>query len=1220
MRYIIQNKLILLLLIIITGLNSLEAQLTFQVYQNSVDVAKVPSFSFRIKAQLNGQEISLNRDNIVIIERLNSNGNFNQASVPRSVSAPAAGWQTVKWIAKQEYFSFHMEDPILNSDTIVVTYENNIAKIGITMSKPDAPLMIIKELFSGELAESIYFGNVRPGGAKRVEIIASLLIGFHDDKGREIPANIDSITTNNPVFSYYWIGHDVNRNPPPTSLNPGFSYLVDIFFDSPDENYYQGVMTFHYANGMKRYLNLYGNSFKIDRETSLLLIRPNGNEKLTPCQKYQIKWKGHSKSLPVKIHVSYDNGSSWETIAAVVDSVYMWAVPGTISDYVKIKVSQDFVKTKERLLFEDSRSVYAIKFNGNGSRLLAASDNGQIREWDLTSYDILKRYNASLRRGNDEMYCFGLEYVNDYNNIAAAYNNMSVAGAKRDTIAFFDSENSLPIRKAEVSWDFKSKEMLSDQKGRFLAMAPEFGNQLLLLSVEDGSTLRTVDFPSPVNSASFDRAGGMAAVSLLNGEIWLMALPDFSLIEKFTLPNVAIILEIAMAPNGKFIAMATKADGNGGKSAINVLDISSKMIVRSFYIASSDPVGLEFNSTSSLLVVGSKANPKIALMDLPSDQFAGGLSANFGEMTDFEFSPEGNAFATSAANAENLLYQTFNYPEEDLSDNNLRIIQPMATITGIDIEPAYLGQTSLHSFNSTFCNSGEVPVFLNNAEMKFGDYFKMTNSLVPDTLYPGECLNIGLEYTPLDTGRIVDTLIISYCNDEFYQPVESYGIPRDIQFFGEPFDFGEACVGDSIIKEIRLLRNNDPVPLFINSIKVTDPFSSPFRLMMIYADTLLAPGGEISIDAGFFPDELGEAEGMILVSHSNQFKFIAEFNVKARGIGTFIELSHEELLFIPEILTRKLFIKNIGGDDLYINDLIPDTPGIFTIVSTLPMLIPAGEERAIEIAWNGSPAGDINIDIDASPCVVNLPLKFGEYSASSQVSIPKVTADPRNEVEIPLNFTNNERTAYNGPRFFEAEITINPRLFLPYGVISDYGEGQLVRNEIVNDLRIIGIRIDGDFPADGTVAKIKGYAGLAEVASSPIGFTGNLQHWGSAVANSVSPGVFELTKIGNNRLIKHYAANVEIESIKPNPTGGDITIKISRRAAGDDSKESARSDVIVFEIIDNLGNVVMSAEPAELGTGANEIRLNVSYLPTGTYTVIVKSGNSLSSGILVVIH
>ena len=118
------------------------------------------------------------------------------------------------------------------------------------------------------------------------------------------------------------------------------------------------------------------------------------------------------------------------------------------------------------MLREDSRSIYSIKFNGNGSRLLAASDDGQIREWDLVTLAPIKRYNASLRKASDIMYALGLEYVNDYKNIAVAYNNMYVAGGNRDTVAFFNYSDPLPILKTGVSWNFKTKEMKADPKGR----------------------------------------------------------------------------------------------------------------------------------------------------------------------------------------------------------------------------------------------------------------------------------------------------------------------------------------------------------------------------------------------------------------------------------------------------------------------------------------------------------------------------------------------------------------------------------------------------------------------------------------------------------------------------------------------------------------------------------------------------------------------------------
>lgn len=336
----------------------------------------------------------------------------------------------------------------------------------------------------------------------------------------------------------------------------------------------------------------------------------------------------------------------------------------------------------------------------------------------------------------------------------------------------------------------------------------------------------------------------------------------------------------------------------------------------------------------------------------------------------------------------------------------------------------------------------------------------------------------------------------------------------------------------------------------------------------------------------------------IKISHSNQNSVYFVTDFKGTGIGTIINLSHYDLRFVPEILSRTVKVKNESGNEVTIVSVSKDPLGHYKLSSPLPMPIHAQDSVDLTFSWDGVAGSDVQFDIDAAPCAFTKSVVLGSFSGTSTLTLPAVEADPRGDAVIPISYINKDNKPYNGVRFYEGKIEINPRIFLPLSIKSEYGQSQITSNEIVNDKRIISYRVEGNFPNSGILAEISGVAGLAETDLSPISPSANSLDWGKSVAVTTLPGSFHLINLCGNRRVVQNAAKAKIQNIMPNPVAdGMLFVEVDC-----EDKCSAR-----FEVLDETAATAVVQSEILMQKGISTVALDVSKLSEGFYRLCVKS-------------
>lgn len=1185
--------------------NGLSAQFSAELYyynessKYTIDISGHPECRAKIRCFYNGSPVAISEDNLALIHKI--------YPLPlKSVGSPdGEGWQNLVWTSAEfntTYYQFY------------VTYNSEIVKLTGKGAPYRADEILLKDI-DGKIITELKFKNVYPGGQVEKQFSISAINTASDD-GR---LRIDSVVCPE-HYEYTWLGSIENPKEPPVDIMSGFFYRVHIVFKPKTKIYARKKFKIYYSNGQCKSLDLIENQFEIIAESLLQLKKPNGGELLAPCFKYPIEWEGQARELPTTIEYSTNSGQDWNFIESAQDSSFDWLVPNEPADECLVKIKQDYNQSYTYYLpAEENVPVRRLCYKDDGTDFISMNDKGHIVAWNLLNEPPDEKFKKNIGEMDypiESARSKGLFYYDNSQKIVAAYEyRVSSPRSELDSIAFFNIDDEAPFKKIACPGDFDVKDMRMDSKGKLLALVPEFGSRIAVYSTEDQKFLEYEDFNCPIKDFIYSPTDDLAVVALMNGTVRILALPDYKIIKTIEMYYAPTVEKINISPDNKILGIGCSFNPNaifgyrGNRAENYIVDIETEQVIQSSRITASDAVVIDFAPNSAYVLIGSEYQPQIILFNLPDDNYYADMPGHEGALTDFKISPDGHSIATCSFSWDNLKVRFFTYPEEDISDTLFSIGEPLMEEFSYDIEPKYFATMNEINISGKFCNIGDVPVILDDYRFFSGTHFKVKEDFIPDTVDAGECRDIILEFNPLDTGDIYDTLYIITCTDEYAIALNSKSLPRNLAYDESELFIGEACVWEKIEKEFVLFTNTDPVPIEISSLEMENQFLSRFQLLSDIRDTIIPPGGSLKIIVSFFPDKQGPMEEYIKVFHSGQVKYIERFSLKGRGVGTRHELSHDDLRFIPEIPSRKITIKNLENNDIRISGYETDIDGFFSVSTPLPINIKPGETKELEIVWNKQETEDVKFSLNAEPCNASIFLICGMYVGESQLSIPTVKADPRENASIKIEMKNKENMTYNGDRFLDAEISLNPRLFYPVSARCDYGSAKIISNEVIDDRRIIKVRAEGDFPVEGIAAEILGVAGLAESDTTYIDFNKSSIFWGESVATEAHSGLFRLINLSGSRRILCESAKATILLVSPNPAVNTFRLEFYAKEHGE----------YRFELVNSRTGSSAISKTLSVYKGLNIINEDVSSLISGDYKIIIrKDGESAVEKLLIV--
>lgn len=1198
------SKITLLLLLMFCVVSQSKGQYQLQIQlkaqSENIDLSEYPYFKANFRVLNAGQPIEVQLQDVFISE-----GAF--AIIPEELSPLINGWQEVKWYTKKSDPS----DTLIRSILMTKIDSKVVQALLFGVLRPFHNIIITDEnsIQIRDVKEG-HWSQVQPGNSIPIQV--RIRFSLLNEKKQPISMKLDSITTNTDIFRLKWLASDSDpdHSEPPRLVMSGSSYWVNIYFEPKENRYYHDVMTVHYQGGLKKHLPLYGNSFKLDGKTLIEMTEPPEGSKFTPCQTVFIRWKGHAVNLPTEISYTTNNGFTWTTIDNVKGNEYLWTVPDIETENLKLRIKQNFKQADEYLLSEDLQTIFSVGYDTEGTKLTSSNISGKLLTWDLTQAGqptIINRAYIGEPEQPTQYYSFGLVYNNTKTEYIVGFRSLSIPFIqRRDTLAFFKINEETAYRKIQLPPDFISGKLITNKTYDVLAVLPFTGTEMLLYSSVNGTFLRSVQFEAPLMDFAFN-SNGTGIALLFNNQIRIVDLNNYNIIDEINFDYFLNSVSISMSPDGRLIGLGNKSDGNGLKTDIFVIDLQTKEIAKVYGPSIGDPIRIYFNPTSTSLIVGSTQDKQIAFYDLTQSKKAETLFGHYDVMTDMQIAPNGHSLASTATSRDNLMYRVFTYPEEFITGNMI-IRKQVLTNDTVRIPFAYLGTQNQHLITQ-ICNPTDAMIILSEGFFEYRNNLNLAVDWMRDTLFPGECLEIGVNFNPIDTGVIKDDLIFKTCNTYLRIPFSTYSYPRNVTYFNKPFEMGEVCIGDTVIYKRELFRNDDPVPLLVN-FSATEPISNKeFKDETFTKDTLIPPGGSYFAKIKFTPLELGLREAAIAVYHSNQSKIKILNEVRGVGIGSFIESSHNKLLFIPEIDTRELRLHNVGKTDIVFDGFNVVPAGLYQVLTPTPFTLKPDETAIIEIIKLTEIAGNASLVIDANPCLIQKFIPLGPYTSSAILSLPIVEVEATDtNVEIPITVSITELESYKGIRTFEGEFEVHAGLFLPLEVKSEWGDAILIRNSIQGNIRTVGFRIDGDFPTYGILGVVKGVAGIAETDRSDLVFTDGRSFFGSSTKLTTESGELHIIGLCEDRRILRSYDNLSNITINPNPANSLIQLDFYTNF----------SDNADIEIADFMGNVSKRIAGVSVSEGLNTVNFDVSQISSGLYTIRVISNNIISTQSLII--
>jgi hypothetical protein len=383
---------------------------------------------------------------------------------------------------------------------------------------------------------------------------------------------------------------------------------------------------------------------------------------------------------------------------------------------------------------------------------------------------------------------------------------------------------------------------------------------------------------------------------------------------------------------------------------------------------------------------------------------------------------------------------------------------------------------------------------------------------------------------------------------------------------------------------------------------------SQFRVVSFPANSTVQPGGTLEADIEFLPVEAGRDTASIVIRYAGSTSVLRRLVVYGTGKGAVVRPSHDVLPFIPEIPERELVLHNTSDITVQLVSARLTAGAPFTVLTALPVSIAPFDSIVVRIRYDGGAIPDTSaVRLSFDPCAVDRSIGLRSYLAQAVVSIPVVSADPRGDARIPINVDVTEPIPYAGPRTLEGSFTVNPRLFLARTVEVEGGDGELVSQEVQNDLRVVRYRITRRFDTDGVAGHIVGWAGLGEVDSSELRVDTAAANFGRNVRTTAQNGLLRiLNPDPSRRIVDRPIPRVEVV---PNPVNDRATVRV----------EATQSVRAVCRVVDAQGRIVHTLPARLYQAGISDVSMDLGSLLPGVYTVMLVSDSATVSATVVVL-
>lgn len=1119
-----------------------------------------------------GEDVIPSKSDFLVIEK-----NFSQLILEFEIIS--GNKFKVKW--KPYYAS--IRDAKNYTGTLICNYKGYVSSIDLSFPDINTPRLIFTKVDDGLRIETVDFGVASPGST-HIRQVFMRTNGNRMIDGNIVSIKVDSITTRTKFFKASWDGKlgSSDFSKPPTAITPSSNYLLTFSFKPEAEIPYFDVFTVHFDDGAKANLIFTGNNLKITSEelsSFFNVLTPNGGEKFSPCFDEEITWEGSTNGFKTDISFSLDSGDTWERIGSSTSNSFVWNIPQDTTRKGLIKINQDF-KNLSSAKNSLNNDILDLEYNYSDN-LIKLYDN-----------KIIELEQGGLYGFGNSITTFeytGTGFIDDDHFVVGIRDNKKAAN--KDSFLIYNINTNLPVYRF-VSNVTPVQQIFTDQKDNSFWLLQEYGKKLFKYDMN--GLIDSIDFDTHISSVSISKKTDLMSVVSYSGNIFIVSTIDNSIIKTINVDATPYIINSTFSNDGKFIAIAGKInDVTLEKAFVYLLDVESGTVFNIFEVGSSDPIDLSFSPNSSMLVIISKWAPQMLVWDLVQNRAIQGFGGASGEVIAGSFASTENTITLSSRNPSELTKFRIMFPISDISDSTISIIEPKVSYDSIYTSEEFIFTSDTIYYSNYFCNTGEVDFKLSNYWFNSKINYNIKFDKYKDTLKPGECISFNIYFNPQDVGKLDDTLVFSdNCTQSFQVPLSGIGLPRNVKYFTDEYDFGTLCINDTVTQTINIIQSLDEIDLDITSFEIVE--ADGFFKVNDFIPRILTKDDTLALSISYSPFFAVKNTAKLRLYFNNQTKYYFEITLSIDGIGSELIASHEYLPFIEEEGNRILTITNQFQKDIELIGYTFAPNNGYKIVSSLPNFILAGETIQVEIEWDKVYQGEVRLYINANPCPLANKFILLPYKSTNFLNIPEVVAEsPAADVEIPILINDSPNKNYQGERNFNASISINPRLFFPTEIYSKFGKATLVENKVENDLRIIKVNAFGNFGIADTAILIKGVAGIAETNESNLTFVETDTYFGKSTKSIFTNGKLIIDGLHEDRRVIHtYNKDISIISVSPNPTNENAKIKI-------DSKIKVESQLVLRDV---RGLELLNLK-SNIEIGEKQIELNLSNISNGQYFI-----------------
>ena len=365
--------------------------------------------------------------------------------------------------------------------------------------------------------------------------------------------------------------------------------------------------------------------------------------------------------------------------------------------------------------------------------------------------------------------------------------------------------------------------------------------------------------------------------------------------------------------------------------------------------------------------------------------------------------------------------------QSDISDSVFAIVEPNIMAHNVDMLTCLIGANRDSVFADFIHNIGSWECDIDSVYIRGRDAyaFSILSDYFIQSIKPGKYHHTEFRFRPFRIGIHEAEIVIKTQTETLLYSISGIGVASQLKTASDNIDFGTVrvfTIKDTI--NVITIQNISDVPLTILNTKHSYPNDKDFTTIAGGGSFTLEPHAIHTMNLRFSPQYIGETNGTLefyydgvgspLVIHL----FGKGINQKPRLRTHYIP---SNIIVCEDQRTQTIILRNEGGEDLVISALTlkENTSLDFSIVDTLPLMIPADSSYIVYINFHPQSVGDksatieivSNSDTDSLALIdINGKKDFVSVSLVSEIDLGVLCPNEGKIVTFPLINTGTVKT------------------------------------------------------------------------------------------------------------------------------------------------------------------------------------------------------------------